>query len=784
MANLAPYQLWMDLVPISSAIGVSGTVTVTTTAAHGITKGAYVQVAGLTGAGTAFNAVAQVATASGTTFTYVTGSSSGTATVTAGVVSYDLLNPLTNYASGADQLTALFVELSSLQLSANGDGSGSSMSVKISQQVTPSAGPWYSTAIPDNTRFRFIIKETGVAPATDKTDVIFLGVLTSFQAEINEAGQGTETTLSLGDVNYILDKTSIFGKISSPKAFAPSKISRSSGTATIDFGRILHGFVVGQPILVSGVAGGGLATPFTGTYRVSAATPTTLSYPNAGSNVSVNPLSRFEVSVSRSGQSNDRITIAARYPDLGLRSGDTITLNPGGSYTGFSNAAQFVAIIRGTYSGDRVVSNSANSVTLTLSKPYVGTWGTIGGYSNITTVPSVADASRNGQLLVQIPGGITEDAAVESLLSLVNNFHSTDYPLQRLLDTTDTSQIIGSTSIVNEEAIQFDATSLRSGLDTIVEQFSGSDVKARRYHIDPQGRLNFKLVDAASQPALPDAPYLLTTSSYGTPNKTDGPSSIAPYGLNVTWDHETTKNALFSIPSSTGSPVSLVTAYDEILDGDGTAVYTTREGAPRFDGVVDFPTAVKNPGATLKRAATAFYIERHRPLLSGSFRLLGASTSQPLGFLQGYGAQTIGSIVTASRAGSTVTITTGSSHNSTAGQAIIISGLTGTNLTTMNGTFTVGSVTSGSVFTYTAVGSAGVAVSTAASGYVYRPVYWKPGQFVSIDAPALGVSSSTLYRVEQVSLTLQEGSYSQSLDVTFSRKNPSDLANLIASYTK
>lgn len=783
---VAPYQLWMDLVPISSAVGSSGTVTVTMTGTHGITAGSYVQVAGLTGPGTAFNGVAQVATASGSAFTYVLGTASGTATVASSVVSYDLLNPLTNYTSVDARMSALFVDLQSLQLSANGDGTGSSMSVTVLQQVTPAAGPWFTTAIPDNTRFRFVVKETGQTPATDKTDVIFLGVLASFQSQLNAAGQGTETQISLGDANYILDKTAIFGKVSSPKTFRPSKISRTSGTALIDFGKVAHGFVVGQPILVSGVPGGGSATPFTGPQRVSAATTFTLSYANAGTAVTVNPLSRVEVSVARSGQSNDRITISGRYPDLGLLAGDTITLNFTSNLTGFSDSRGFINLVRGTYSGERVIRSSANSMTLILSRPYTGTWGTISGFSNITTVPQVADAGRNGQLLVQIPGGITEDQSVETLLNLVNTYHSEDYALQRLLDTTDLSQIRGSTSGVNEDAIQFDATSLRSGLDSIVESFSGSDTKARRYFIDPQGRLNFALVDDASIPSFPSAPYVITTTGPGTPNRTDGPASVSSNGLTVTWDHETTKNALFSIPSSAGNPISLVAAYDELLDGDGTAIYPERLGAPRFDGVVDFPTAVKNPGATLKRAAIAFYIERHKPLLSGSFRLTGAGTASfnSLGFLQGYGAQDIGSVVSAVRVGSTVTITTATPHSATAGQAIIVQGITGTNLTTMNGTFTLGSVVSGTVFTYTAAGTAGTGVVTDAEAYVYRPVYWKPGQFVAIDAPGLGVNSSELYRVEQVTLTLSEGSFSQGIDVTFSRKNPSDLANLIASYTK
>jgi hypothetical protein len=64
-------------------------------------------------------------------------------------------------------------------------------------------------------------------------------------------------------------------------------------------------------------------------------------------------------------------------------------------------------------------------------------------------------------------------------------------------------------------------------------------------------------------------------------------------------------------------------------------------------------------------AAAAFYVERHKPLLSGSFKLVGSGTvsgTNDLGFMEGYGAQTIGTISSASRTGSVVTITTGAAH--------------------------------------------------------------------------------------------------------------------------
>ena len=56
---------------------------------------------------------------------------------------------------------------------------------------------------------------------------------------------------------------------------------------------------------------------------------------------------------------------------------------------------------------------------------------------------------------------------------------------------------------------------------------------------------------------------------------------------------------------------------------------------------------------------------------------------------------------------------------------------------------------------------------------------WAPGQFVDITAATLNLSG--LYRVEQVSLTFEPASYNQVIGVTFNRKNPEDLATIIAS---
>jgi hypothetical protein len=55
---------------------------------------------------------------------------------------------------------------------------------------------------------------------------------------------------------------------------------------------------------------------------------------------------------------------------------------------------------------------------------------------------------------------------------------------------------------------------------------------------------------------------------------------------------------------------------------------------------------------------------------------------------------------------------------------------------------------------------------------------WEPGQWVEVTARGLGLSG--LYRVEQVNWSLEPGSYTQVIGLQFNRRNPSDLAALIA----
>jgi hypothetical protein len=700
----APFQLWIDLATVASAVRVSSTVTIITSTEHGLASGAYVEVGSTTGAaGTTMVGVYPITVTSGTAFTYTAAGSAGTATVGSAWIAADLLNPPINYAAGTARQQAIIVPLESLNLSANGDGSGATMSIDALQETTPALGPWY-LKIPDNARVRLCQKDTGTAPT--EADVRFRGIVAGLDATLTGSGQGTLTTLTLGDSNYLLDRIGVFGKPGASRTVAGSKFTVSGGVATVTFGQV-HGFVVGQPIKVGGVMLGGSAGGYTGIARVKA-TPTTktITYDTVATSTGANTT---QASYARVGNANDRISVTGRYANLNLLDGDTVTLGVPNGLTGFSNAAQMTSFLRGTYSGERVIRTGDNSITVVFPTPYSGTWGTFVGYGDIKSIGYVSDANTGGELLVTLAGGLTEDQTVEQLLATTNAFHTTDYALQRTVNTATTTNIVGGTAYINQEAIQFPSTSLRSALDTVVETFGG-DAKERRYYIGLDGTLNYALVDTSAKPTYATAPYSITTDAgAGDPNTTSAKATVAPYGLSVSWNHEITKNVMMTIPSTAGTPFTSVFSYDDLVDNTGTAIFAARSG-PILDEVVDYPTAVKNPGAAIQRAAVAYFTERHKPLLSGQFTLRGVGTQSfnAYGFSAGY-AQT----------------------------------------------------------------------GAATFALVSR---WEPGQWVEVTSAGLGLSG--LYRVEQVEWSLEPGSYTQIITVRFNRKNPTDLASLIANQTK
>ena len=398
--------------------------------------------------------------------------------------------------------------------------------------------------------------------------------------------------------------------------------------------------------------------------------------------------------------------------------------------------------------------------------------------------PTVGVPNVNGQIVINIASGATETNAVKTFLSTVNAYKGGDPVMKRLFDTTDTSQIVGSSTNANPQEVQFPTTTLRAALDSIVETYTGlnQDTRARRYFIDVQGRLNYRLIDVASQPTYADAPYSITTASGGTPNTSTGKATIAPFNLSVNSDHQTVKSAMFTIPATSGTVLCQVYEYDSITSATtfGSSLYPTRRGAPYFDAIVEFPTAVKNPATKIDSAAVAWFAEQHKPMISGSMELRGGGTAawNQLGFSSGY-AQSAFTIGSASRTGSVVTMTTTGAHQMLAGNVVVIAGITGGAGTSMNGTFTIGTVANGTTLNYTSAGSAGSGVVTAATAFGYRLVSgWYVGQFVEINSVPLGLSGK--YRIEEVSWALEPSSYTQRIQLSFNRKNPNDLAQLIA----
>jgi hypothetical protein len=622
----APFQLWMDLTPIASAVRVSSTVTVTTTTPHAVVTGAYIQLGSALGtAGTSMNGVYSVTVTSGTTFTLTSSGSAGTADITTAFIAYDLMSPLIDYGSASRQ-AALYVDLDSISMSASGDGSGVTFGVTINQDDTPSDGPWFNL-IPDQTRIRLIKANTGATPALDKSDVYFTGSILSLDASINGSGQGTTTDVQLQDANALLERLMIYGNQVSPKkGLTDGGFVRAANVTTVTTPSA-HGYGVGQKVEITSV-NGGLNQSFNGAFTISA-TPTsrTFQYSNAGTATTGNQWQTISNAVLRTKARNRVLVTTLANNWFNERA--TVTIR---GVT--SSNAQAQNYINGTHSGQNVRFSGSNQVMITLpSSVFSNTTFNVSS-GQIKGEPLITPVGSPDQRIFLMRSGESEAAAASRMLTIINQYKDEDYPLNRLIDTADDSLIIGSTTELLKKSAQIPATSLRSALDTVVETFSGQDQKERRYYIDAAGRLNYRLADSASAPTYATAPYSIITSGAGTPDTTTGKATLAPYSLKVTWDHDTTKSVVFT-PSSNGrKEPAVVQDYTQVG-------YTARPGAPILDQQLDFPTATGNAGAQMQTAAKSYFLERHKPLLSGTFTLRGAGTAahNEYGFSAGY-AQT------------------------------------------------------------------------------------------------------------------------------------------------
>lgn len=621
----APFQLWIDIPAVASASRTGSTVEVTTDSAHGLTTGTFVQLEGFSGsAGDTMNGVFPATVTSATKFTVSDSGSAGAGTVTSAVVSRDLFTPLIDIAS-ADRSSAAYAITDGITMSASGDGNSTTIGFNVSQDTTPSGGPWWST-VPDQARVRLYKADSATTP-TD-ADLYFIGTVASISASLNESGQGSTVMISADEVNAILDKLTVIGQpISAVNATDEGGFVRTGGTAsgtvTVTCAKT-HGYPLGQQVTIAGVIGGG--GNMNGTQTITAISGKTFKYSSNGIDGTGDSWLTPIGAVLASGSKQ---TVELQFSSAhNLVKGSTVTLR-----NFVCSTAKFTTLLNATYSGAQNVGvPSSTKLLVRMSAPLdttqtVTTRGQVQGDATIVPV-----GGSDGQSNFSIISGLSEDAAVVKALSRVNDGKDDDAMIQRLLSTSTTTNIVGAgSSSSNTIGMTFPSGSLRSVLDGIVEAFSGEDKKQRRYWIGLDRTLNYKLVDTTSQPTYTNAPYKIVTSGTQNPDTTSAAATVMPYELNVNYDHNTVKNALFNISSDSGGVVSKVQNYTD-------AGYSTRKGAPVFDSVVDYPTSTSDAPAAVKRAAKSYFLEQHAPLQTVTFSLRGAGTAahNSLGFSAGY----------------------------------------------------------------------------------------------------------------------------------------------------
>lgn len=687
----APFQLWIDLATISSAVRTSGTVTVTTATPHGITTGAYIQMEGATDvAGTSMNGVYQATVASGTTFTYTSSGTAGTGVTGSACISYDLLNPLINY-TGAAKEGALYIRPDAMQFAISGDGSGASSSITVAQDDVGADGPWFQL-IPDQARLRLVKKDTGTTPAADGSDILFTTVVSNITARMSGSGQGVIADVAMQDVTSLLDRVFVYTLGKQRRFIEIGKAIRT--TVGVDKNNFIttnvsHGLLNGGTVAVSYVNGGGAGGNFN------------------NANAVINVISSNEFRYSATGTATAGTGNVYIQPETITSSGTTFQITVPAN----SNFDSGPTIVRGVKATDPISENLINTIF---------TDSSIGGTANniinvfapraipgatydvsnaeVRGLSMVTPAGTLGDYSISIAVDQTEQALVTSMLTAVNNFKAFDPAFQRLLDTTGTAKIAGSTELTNPETYEVSAGGLRSVLESIAETFQGIDGIPRRFFVDVKGQLNYAIVDESAKPTYATAPYKLISSGTADPNTTTGAATLFPYGLQIGYDHLTTKSGI--------SLNNAGTAYSPIVTTYQDYDFPKRLGAPYFDGDIEEASVSSGYRSNSYRAAKSFFAQANPTLLSGFATLRGAGTAahNQYGFNSGY-AQTGAS-------------------------------------------------------TFALVNS------------------WQPGQWVDITCAELGLTG--LYRIEQVDWTLEPGSFTQIITITFSYKPQYGLSTQLA----
>jgi hypothetical protein len=618
----APFSLYVDLPSVVSAIRVSSTVTVTTSAAHGLVTGTYVQLEGFTGtAGTSMNGVFSATVTSGTVFTVTDSGTAGTATSGSAVVSRDLFSPLVDLAS-ANRQAAAYVIPESLTMSASGDGNSNTMAMSVAQDDTPSDGPWWSN-VPDQARVRLYKVATGTAP-TD-ADLYFIGTISGISAQLNGSGQGNIADISIDDVNAILDKLVVIGRpVSAVNPISAGGFVRTSTTTVTVTTSSTHYYSIGQQLTISGVIGGG--ANMNGTFSVATVPSSrTFTYSSSGTNGTGDSLVTPATAALKT--KSLQIVVLTFSAAHNLKSGETVFLD------GFvGSTPKYTSQLNTSFSGTSMKVVSGTAIEIKMATPLtnaqtVTTKGSVQGDAKIVPI-----GGSTAQQNFTIPGGQSEDAAAQTALGRVHSYKDDDPAVQRLVDTGSNANITGAGSnSSNSIGLTIPTGTLRSVLDGIVEAYAGEDKKQRRYWIGLDRKLYYKLVDTASKPTYATAPYKIITTGAQNPNTTTAAATVYPFTLSVNYDHNTVKNGLFNISAETGIGVSKVQSYRD-------AGYAERKGAPLFDDVVDYPTSARDAAGAVSRAAKSYFLEQHAPLQTINFTLRGAGTAAHNvdGFSAGY----------------------------------------------------------------------------------------------------------------------------------------------------
>ena len=242
--------------------------------------------------------------------------------------------------------------------------------------------------------------------------------------------------------------------------------------------------------------------------------------------------------------------------------------------------------------------------------------------------------------------GVTEGALVRGMLSLINTAKSGDPAYQRLFNTATTSGIYsGAESNTTNDKLEITIGTLRNALDTIVEYFQAQDGFARRYYIDSTGILRYEQV-STSGVTYATAPYLITTDSSDNVDSTGvlpDISSVTPRDFTISYDEASIAKRTYFLTADTGAdkdknPDPYVRLYNDPAMKSAGGSSAARNGII-LESVVDAPTVRgKDRTKKLNTFASAYFLERSKPVFSGEFTLRGAGTKawNQYGFFTGY----------------------------------------------------------------------------------------------------------------------------------------------------